>query len=215
MKSYWLLGLIIFIAGCTQGLQSTSDSNDAVVVIPSKDSTISIPNQGGSMEGHTPRGFQGSGTGLFTGDNLNAAFPNGDGVQIFLSFDLSGVEGDIASATLRSVKPQISGTPFQDLGPLVVDEVRYPEFSSSLWNLAPTENADSCVSAASRNDPFLCDVTKAVQRSMDDAYKYAQFRIRHEQASDSDGQQDLTMFFLRNSNTNTPSIFLLEVELAE
>ena len=51
---------------------------------------ILLQNQGGSMEGHTPRGFRGMGTGLFAGDNLNQRFPDGDGVQLFLTFDLNG-----------------------------------------------------------------------------------------------------------------------------
>ena len=47
-----------------------------------------VTNQGGSLEGHTPRGFAGTGTGLFAGDNLNPAFPEGDGVQFLLTFEL-------------------------------------------------------------------------------------------------------------------------------
>lgn len=43
------------------------------------------------------------GTGLFAGDNLNPGFPNGDGVQIFLTFDLRGLpEGEVRSAVLRA-----------------------------------------------------------------------------------------------------------------
>ena len=50
-----------------------------------------LENNGTSaFEGHTPRGFQGMGTGLFVGDNLNPSFPDGDGVQMFLTFDISG-----------------------------------------------------------------------------------------------------------------------------
>ena len=80
---------------------------------------VVVPNQGGALEGHTPRGFRGMGTGLFAGDNLNRAFPNGDGVQFFLSFDLSGLpEGDIIRAELRSNHLQVTGDPFGDLGAL-------------------------------------------------------------------------------------------------
>ena len=48
---------------------------------------VSLENIGsGDMEGHTPRGFQGQGTGLFIGDNLNPNFPDGDGVHAYISF---------------------------------------------------------------------------------------------------------------------------------
>ena len=56
-----------------------------------------------------------------------------------------------------------------------------------------------------------CDVSGAVQRSLDDSYRYAQFRVRLDQAGDRDGDQDLVAFFKSDSNTNEPGIFLLNV----
>ena len=79
---------------------------------------IVIPNLGtNALEGHTPRGFEGMGTGLFTGDNININFPEGDGVQIFITFDLSELTGGVQSAVLRSEDIHITGTPFEDLLP--------------------------------------------------------------------------------------------------
>ena len=73
--------------------------------------SLTLENHGGSMEGHTPRGFQGSGAGLFAGDNLNRNFPNGDGVQIFLTFDLSGIpQGKVESAVLSAVNATVIRT---------------------------------------------------------------------------------------------------------
>ncbi len=174
---------------------------------------ITLENHGGGgMEGHTPRGFQGMGTGLFAGDNLNRNFPDGDGVQLFLTFDLSEMPvGKVQSAELSSEHATVSGTPFEDLGALTAEEVRYTGFSSALWTLLPVENGANCILAESASGPFRCDLSGAVQRSLDDSYRYAQFRIRFDEAGDEDGRQDLVAFFKRDSNTNEAGIFRLDV----
>ena len=152
------------------------------------------------------------GTGLFAGDNLNRNFPDGDGVQIFLTFDLSGIPpGRVRSAVLSSGNPSVSGTPFKDLGVLTAKEVRYSEFSSALWDLAPPGNGAECTLADAASGPFQCDLSGAVQHSLDDSYRYAQFRVRFDRAGDRDGSQDLAAFFKRDSNTNEPGIFRLDV----
>ena len=172
--------------------------------------TIVLKNQGRNMEGHTPRGFQGMGTGLFVGDNLNPQFPNNDGVQIFLTFDLSTVpQGTVISAVLRSEYAHVQGSPFQDLGALTVEEIRYMSFSSALWDLET--DGVSCIFATTPEGPFECDLTEAVQRSLDEGHPYVQFRIRFEQAGDGDGNPDLVLFFITNSNTNQPGTLELEV----
>lgn len=173
---------------------------------------LALQNHGGAMEGHTPRGFQGMGTGLFSGDNLNRDFPDGDGVQIFLTFDLSEIPpGKVQSAELSSVHASVSGTPFEDLGALTAEEVRYTGFSSALWNLIPVDNGARCILAESAAGPFQCDLSGAIQRSLDDSYRYAQFRVRFDEAGDGDGSQDLVAFFKRDFNTNEAGIFRLDV----
>ncbi len=201
----WQLGPAVglFLGGLLAGA-GAAQAQDAGSVV--------LQNQGGAMEGHTPRGFRGMGTGLFTGDNLNPRFPNGDGVQIFLTFDLSSLpEGRVESAVLRAAPARIQGTPFRDLGALRGEEIRYRRFSAALWNKAPS--GDTCIFASSREGPFRCDFSQAVQRSRSDGYRYAQFRLRMERAGDGDGQADLVMFFRTNSNTNERGIFELAVKV--
>lgn len=178
---------------------------------------VVLTNHGGNnMEGHTPRGFQGMGTGLFAGDNLNPRFPNGDGVQIFLTFDLENLPaGDVLSATLRSTNIHLRGSPFEDLGPLRAREVRYDRFSSALWNLNPPEDGHVCTFATEASDEFRCDITDVVRRSLRDGYKYAQLRLRMEKAGDGDGSADLVAFYKADSNTNEPGIFEVEVQLSQ
>jgi len=164
------------------------------------------------LEGHTPRGFQGMGTGLFAGDNLNPNFPEGDGVHFFLTFDLTGVPaGQVQTATLRSDNADVSGTPYQDLGPLNAEEMRFDSFSSALWDQEPVAGGGSCVFATAAEGPFECDIASIVQSSLDEGYAYAQVRMSLAQAGDSDGAQDLALFFITDSNTNEPGIFELEV----
>lgn len=173
---------------------------------------VTLSNQGGNMEGHTPIGFRGMGTGLFAGDNLNPSFPNGDGVQTFLTFDLSTLgQTEVVTATLRSRHARVVGTPFEDLGNLVAEEIRYDRFSPDLWQLKSPPITTSCVLASRAQGPYECDVTDAVKRSLGDGYGFAQFRVRFEMPGDSDGAQDMVMFFITGSNTNEAGIFELVV----
>ena len=72
------------------------------------------------------------GVGLFAGENLNPSFPNGDEVQLFLTFALNAVpSGKVVSALLSSEHASVRGIPLKDLGPLRAEEERYSEFSRS------------------------------------------------------------------------------------
>ena len=80
--------LALFLAAC--GEDEPLGMEDDMMAADDGDrmsDPITIQNDGTSaLEGHTPRGFAGSGTGLFVGDNLNPNFPDGEGLQILLSF---------------------------------------------------------------------------------------------------------------------------------
>jgi hypothetical protein len=182
------------------------DAAEPVVVV--------LLNQGGDMEGHTPRGFRGQGTGLFVGDNLNSSFPENDGVQAFLSFDLSALpDGDVVSATLRAKAVTTTGTPFEDLGAVTAEEIQYDAFSADLWDAAPLTDGHSCVLAETAELPHSCDIGPVVQRARADARGFAQVRLRLERAGDGDGSPDLVVWNPGASNTNQPGLFELEVAL--
>lgn len=174
-------------------------------------------------EGHTPRGFMGQGGGLFVGDDLNASFPEGDGVQAFLSFNIGRSSGGalaeggwtVRSAVLASeVDPEIEGTPFEDLGDLVADEVVFDEFSSALWNLAPPPGAAQCVFSDGPAGGFACDLAGAVQHAIDDGRRWVNARLSFEAAGDSDGVQDMVFFFRGDVNATERDLFSLTVEAA-
>ena len=193
-------------------VQSTAVERTSKSEVQPTSSVITILNQGGNMEGHTPRGFAGSGTGLFTGDNLNPNFPEGDGVQLFITFDLSEISGlgaEVSSAILRANSAEVRGTPFKDLGNLLVDAVSYDTFSENLWDLNPSERV--CTLSTSGNDAYECDVSSYVRTLVNDGTLKVQLRIRFDKAGDSDGSQDMVFFNATDANANNPGIFELEV----
>lgn len=169
---------------------------------------VSIPNQGGAMEGHTPRGFAGMGTGIFVGDDLNPNFPAGDGVQAFLTFAPLPAS-PVATATLTSRQVKISGNPFRDLGPLRAEVVAYDRFSPAVWDLQPTGTA--CIFPVAAGDTMSCDVTGAVNAAIADGRPSLQLRLRMAAAADNDGTQDMVMFFAANANQNQPGLLALEL----
>jgi len=122
-------GIAVIAAACS----SVSEPTTAIGAAP-PGTTTAILNQGGTSEGHTPTDFPGTGPGLFVGDNLNASFPDGVGVQTYLEFALPA-DIDAATAVLRSDKLMTSGTPFEDLGALVAEAVVYDTFGPDLFDL--------------------------------------------------------------------------------
>jgi len=175
-------------------------------IVNTNEEVVFIENQGGSMEGHTPRGFAGSGEGLFAGDNLNPGFPNGDGVQFFLTFDISDAPTEFTSVELSSSDMHTIGTPFEDLGALGVERVRYERFSPALFNA--TSAGFVCELTVSEGE-VSCDVTQAVLDEVSKGSSMVQFRVRFESAGDSDNSPDLAMFYKTDSNTNERGIFFL------
>ena len=125
-----VLSLAIVASACT-----AAGSPPTSVETTAGPSSISIPNQGGGMEGHTPTGFAGSGTGLIVGDNLNSGFPEGQGVQTYLTFALPS-DLVVGSARIVSNVLETRGSPFEDLGTLLIERVEYSKFGPELYDIA-------------------------------------------------------------------------------
>ncbi len=193
----WLLPSLIF-AACSAAAAPAVTTDTAGLVL--------LVNEGGQLEGHTPRGFAGMGTGLFVGDNLNPSFPDGDGVQVYLTFERPGSLSSVSSAVLSSDVLTVRGAPFEDLGGFLAEPVLYEAFGPNLFDLPATGAPVAC----ERTDAGLtCDVTETVRDALGADEPMLQFRLRFERAGDSDGQPDLAMFFITDSNTNEPGVFTL------
>lgn len=199
-------GLLV-LAACGGDETTTSTSAPTSQPVPVLTGPVVIPNQGGSMEGHTPRGFAGSGTGLFAGDNLNAGFPDGEGIQLFISFDLPAGIVAVDGAVIESNALTVSGTPFADLGELVIEPVTYDVFGPSLFDISPDGSAAVCERVG--DSGVRCDVEAGTSDALTSDGGRLQYRIFFERRGDSDGSQDLATFFLTDSNTNEPGIFTL------
>ena len=197
------LALALVFAACSSA--AAPDTRAAILETDPLSSTT-LSNQGGALEGHTPRGFAGMGTGLFAGDNLNPNFPDGDGVQIYLTFEADSLVG-VSSAVLSSDALTVRGAPFEDLGTLLAEPVSYDVFGTALFDLDPIGPAASCERVG--NSGIACDVTDSVRSAFDAGETRFQFRLRFDQAGDGDGRADLAMFFVTDSNTNQPGIFTL------
>lgn len=194
--------LLLVAAACgNAGTTTTSASSTTPTV-------LTIANNGAVLEGHTPTGFSGSGTGLFVGDNLNTSFPDGQGVQSYLSFALPE-DLDVGVAMIVSSALHISGTPFEDLGPLLAEPVEYDEFGPDLFDLVAIGETVPCTRVD--DSGIECDVTSAVNDAVDRGDEMAQFRLRFDLPADNDGQQDLAMFYKTDSNTNEAGIFQLVI----
>ena len=202
-KGCLMLGIALVATACSNTTTSTtSDTPQAA------GSAISILNQGGSMEGHTPTGFAGMGTGLFVGDNLNPSFPEGQGVQIYLTFSLP-TDVEISGAAIISDVLTTAGAPFNDLGTLLAEPVVYQTFGPELFDLDASGDPVPCL--VTGDSSVECDVTAAVRSAIDRGQGTAQFRLRFERPADNDGQADLAMFYLTESNTNEAGLFTLEL----
>lgn len=195
-------------------LISIGTKNDSDTILDVQDiasSTIQILNKGGFSGGHTPIGFQGQGTGIFVGDNLNPNFPNGDGVQAFLTFDINTLKNsDFTKATLISNDLHISGSPFVDLGNIVVEEVQYNSFSSRLWNAESLGKVCELEQGAEVGI-ISCDISDVLSNAIRNGQDTLQLRLKFETISDGDNSADLAMFYKTNSNTNDSGIFIIEV----
>ena len=207
LRTIIALGLLASACGSTTTPEPTGPEAPA----PASGQTVVIDNQGGDLEGHTPRGFAGTGTGLFAGDELNAGFPQGDGVQMWLTFELPASAATApVSAVLESVVLQPRGTPFVDLGNLEAAPVTYAEFSPELFDLEPI--GESVVCDRPNDSVLRCDATDAVTEAIEAGRGRVQFRVRFERLADDDGEADLARFFVTDTNTNEPGLFTLTLD---
>ena len=208
-RSLALGALAIAIAACS-GQDDSSVTFGDPATLGDQTASISIPNDGTSQwEGHTPRGFAGTGTGLFVGDNLNSNFPDGEGLQILLTFALPEGVATPSSATLSSSVLQTSGDVFEALGEIEAAPVSYEQFGPELFNIAPSGDLVTCERPS--DTELSCDVTAAAQSAVESGADRVQIRLTLEELADNDGQQDLALFNNGDSNTNEAGLFTLQL----
>lgn len=190
-------------AGSSGEAETSNDAGSSAAI-------VSISNDGTTaLEGHTPRGFAGSGVGLFAGDNLNPNFPNGEGIQILLTFALPSNVGTPSQATLRSDVVSTSGNAFEALGNLRAAQVEYDAFGPELFNIEPIGGFVNCERPT--DSSLTCDVTNAATNAITSGNSSVQIQLTFDELSDNDGEQDLVLFNNGDSNLNESGLFTLEL----
>lgn len=101
------------------------------------------------------------------------------------------------------------GDPFEQLGPLQVAPVTYADFGPSLFEVAADGLATNCTRLGVSS--ILCDVSDGLRAAVARGSATVKLRLQFATMSDNDGEPDLALFFLSDSNTNEPAIFSLEL----
>jgi hypothetical protein len=205
------IAMALVFAACSSAATPAGNrpATTAPPAVAASSAPVVIENQGGTLEGHTRRRFAGTGAGLFAGDNLNPNFPDGDGVYLFLTFEVEP-PSTVSSAVLASQVLTVRGTPFDDLGTLLAEPVAYDAFGPDLFDLEATGPAVACQRL--KESEIVCDITDSVRASAEAGTTPLQYRLGFDRVSDGDGQADLAMFTFGDSNTNAPGIFTLTIE---
>lgn len=170
--------------------------------------TFSIPS-GAGVEGYAARSSGLTGQGLFAGDNINEEFANGDGVAFYLNFDVSQLPaGSVQSAALSSEHALIRGAPFDGLGRLIVQQVKF----SKLEDASKAEKAgEGCVLGEHSSSSYECDISKALQDAIDDGRQNLQLRVMFDLASDKDGKADIISFYRADGDKN--GVFEIDAQI--
>lgn len=121
------------------------------------------------------------------------------GVQTYLTFSLP-TDVLISNARIASDALAVVGSPFNDLGVLLIEPVEYRAFGPELFELDASRDPVACHVTGSSS--IECDVTAAVRTPIDNGRDTVQFRLRFEKTGDNDGRIDLAMFYRSDSNTN-------------
>jgi len=143
-------------------------------------------------------------------DNANGAVENS-----FLGFDLSDIPvgSTINSATLRINQVYVNGTPYTDLGNMIVDQVNFGNsIDNDDWDADAITSNIGTISNSEETGWKELDVTSAVETDMSASRTRSQFRIRFNIDSDEDGTQDDVYIESGENSNETGSIPELVVE---
>ena len=157
--------------------------------------TITLTSEG-MLDGYRLNDGTGSNSTDILVGNGDLAILTGELVaRGFMSFDLSDIpaEATIQSVELRFYQKEILGSPYEELGNLVLEHVYYgailddgaydtPALGTAVVDTEPSAQAWYVLS-----DPTLVDW---LQSSMDTGLPRQQFRLQFSQETDGDGQED-------------------------
>jgi hypothetical protein len=176
------------------------------------DTTVNLSSAAaldGFAGGNGSFGTSGGGIAL-TGDVSGVA---GSGFRQFFSFDISQIPAGstIVQATLRLYQVNVTGTPYTELGNVVIDHLDYGASLDGTDYAAPalTSNAGTLSNNATLEYKQV-GVAAAVQADLAAARTRSQFRTRFSTADFSnDGTSDYVQFADEDSPTNRPVLVVV------
>ncbi len=187
MKKGGLFAILIFLAlalGCTQ------EGGD--------ETTVQIQSTA-ALDGFAVPGSASPGSIITVGDSSVDSQAKG-----FVSFDLSAIGSTIKSARLRMYQAYTQGSPYADLGTIVVDHVYVGVILDPLdFDGGTITNNIGTLSSAATEEWKELDVTEAVQQDYAEERDNSQFRLHFLQGSDSDGVIDAAFFEDGENNAGT------------
>jgi len=129
--------------------------------------------------------------GIAIGDNEDNVYTRG-----LFSFDISDIIGTVSTATLSLYQGDTDGTPYADLGVLILDHVNFGDSieanESNFSGNTETASVDSTTDSSNGWKEF--DVADCVQADIDAGRTTSQFRVKFADGTDNDSSDDLAYF---------------------
>lgn len=133
-------------------------------------------------------------------------------VRGFLSFDISSIppSANIISATLRAYQEGVNGTPYADLGNVIVDHLDYgTTLDGTDYDLAALQSNVGSLSNNAAIEYKTLDVTARVKADINDGRARSQYRLLLPTPTDSDNFEDAVFFTSANCCTsNLPELVI-------
>ncbi len=134
------------------------------------------------------------------------------GVRGFVSFDIASIPpgATIISATLKMYQEAVNGTPYADLGNIMVDHIDYgPTLDSDDYSLLALEDDIGTISNNGAFEFKTLDVTESLQDDMDHGRTRSQYRLRFPTQTDNDSIEDAAFFVQANYGDNSPKLVVI------
>jgi hypothetical protein len=131
------------------------------------------------------------------------------GLRGFVSFDLGSIPpgATVIAATLRLTQERVTGNPYGDFGPVVLDQVLYGSVleSGAFDRSFPVNQQFATLSSDSALGEKTVDATAPVQHSLASGHAESQYRLRF--PIESDGQADFDLADFNSGDVeNTPDV---------
>ncbi len=131
------------------------------------------------------------------------------GVRGFLSFDISSIPpgSNIISSTLRNYQEAVIGTPYTDLGNVIVDHLDYgATLDGADYNLAALQDNIGILSNNASIEFKTLNVTARLQDDINNGRTRSQYRMLFPNPTDNDNIEDAAFFTQAKCGDYSPEL---------